>query len=225
MSELTVTDDLPQTPGRSAAPARLPITEISQWIERFSLMAAILCRRFPDKAPEFWAYQATIVRAERNYEGKRWVSYDRQFRREALARKDLNWSVTDPRLYNEAFTGRAKSIARCNFCLQDDHAGMYCPHNPHRPMFGWLPDPSAWASPLQNPTASVNPKLSSLEICRRFNEGRCKQQRCKYRHACSTCQGAHASVECGFKQGRSRSPLRQPTKGAPPPYLHQAPRF
>ena len=83
-------------------------------------MAAILVTHFPEKAPEQWAYQATIIRAERNYmyEGKRWVTYNRQFRRQPLARKDLNWSVTDPRLYNEAFTGRACSIAQCLFCLQ-----------------------------------------------------------------------------------------------------------
>ena len=60
-------------------------------------MAAVLATRFPEKAPELFAYQATIARAERNCEGKCWVSYD-QFQREALARKDLNWSVTDPRL-------------------------------------------------------------------------------------------------------------------------------
>ena len=29
--------------------------------------------------------------------------------REGLARKDLNWSVMDPTLYNEAFTGRTRS--------------------------------------------------------------------------------------------------------------------
>ena len=97
-------------------------------------MAAILAWRFPDKAPELWAYQSTIIQAERNYEGKQWVAYDRQYRREALARKDLNWSTPNPRLYNEAFTGRAKAISRCSFCLQDDHASQSCPHNPSRPL-------------------------------------------------------------------------------------------
>ena len=196
MSEISVNDEPPQAPGRPPAPARPPVQEISQWIERFSLFAAVLCTRFPDKAPELWAYQATIVRAERNYEGKRWVTYDRQFRRQALARKDLNWSVTDPRLYNEAFTGRARSIARCNFCLQDDHSAAYCPHNPNRPFFSWFPDPTSWpAYAFPNPPPHTRPPASQ-EICRRFNEGRCKQQRCKYRHACSACQGAHAFLDC-----------------------------
>ena len=102
-------------------------------------MVAILTWHFPEKAPELLAYQASIVQAERNYEGKQWVTYDRQYRREALARKDLNWSVPNPRLYNEAFTGRAKAIARCSFCLQEDHSSQSCPtqpqqacHNGHR---------------------------------------------------------------------------------------------
>ena len=63
-------------------------------------MAATLASLFPEKAPELFAYQATIIRVECNYEAGRWVSYDRQYRREALARKDLNSPVTDPWLYN-----------------------------------------------------------------------------------------------------------------------------
>jgi len=77
-------------------------------------MAALLATRFPDRAPELLAYQATAVRVERNYEGKRWATYDWQFPREVLARQDLNWSTTNPRLYNEAFTGRAQAIPRCS---------------------------------------------------------------------------------------------------------------
>lgn len=224
MAEISISDDPPQAPGRPPAPARPPVQEISQWVERFSIMAAILCTRFPEKAPELWAYQATIVRAERNYEGKRWVTYDRQFRRQALAKKDLNWSVTDPRLYNEAFTGRARSIARCNFCLQDDHLAANCPHNPHRPYFGWFPDPAAWPALLQPSQTPSQSNHTLQEICRRFNEGRCKHQRCKYRHACSICNGTHALIECPSRgpAGRSRSPLRPFTKGMPG---QPAPRF
>ena len=75
--------------------------------------------------------------------------YDWQFRREALARKDLNWSVPDACLYNEAFTGRACAIPRCSFCLQDDHIVATCPRNPNRAVLGWLPEPLQW--PPQQP--------------------------------------------------------------------------
>ena len=136
MPEVTVDDNIPQVSGCPPAPARLPITDISQWLERYSLLAIVLDTRFLEKAPELFAYQVTIIQAEQKYEGKHWVSYGRQFRREALARKDLNWSVTDSRLYNEAFTGRARAIARCPLCLQDDHLASYYPKNPDRQWFG-----------------------------------------------------------------------------------------
>ena len=89
---------------------KAPVQDISLWIECFSRMTAVLVTRYPDKGTELWAYQASIFQAARNYEGVAWVAYDRQYRREALARKDLNWSATNSRLYNEAFTGHAKAI-------------------------------------------------------------------------------------------------------------------
>lgn len=79
MAEVSCDLDPPPTTGRPP-PAQLPITDISHWIERYSLMMATLAMRFPAKAPELFAYQASIVRAERNYEAGRWVAYDRQFR-------------------------------------------------------------------------------------------------------------------------------------------------
>ena len=78
MSEITL-DDLP-TPGPRQPPftARPPIQYITTWVEKFALMASLLATRFPEKASELFAYQAPIVRAERNFEGRRWVTYDRR---------------------------------------------------------------------------------------------------------------------------------------------------
>ena len=138
------------------------------------------------------------MRAERNYEGKRWVAYDRQYRRQALAKQNLNWSVTDARLYNEAFTGRAHLITRCSFCLQDDHTSSQCPRNPNRPIFGWFQDPAMWyGPPYTNPfQAPARGRASPLvvEICRKFNNGRCRFNRCRYHHTCSDCGGNHPRV-------------------------------
>ena len=141
-----------QASGRQSIPARPPVTDISVWVERFSLMAGVLVTRFPDKVGELFAYQASIIRVERNYEGKQWVVYDRHYRREALARKDLNWSLQDSRLYNETFTGRAKAIAQCNVCLQDDYTASSCLRNPHQPMLAWLPDLSSWPGVVDSDT-------------------------------------------------------------------------
>ena len=65
-----------------------PVTDILIWLECFSRLAAMLCTKFPSKAPEFWAYQTSILRAAKNFEGTVWVTYDRQYRREALARHE-----------------------------------------------------------------------------------------------------------------------------------------
>ena len=75
MAELT-TDAWPQIRLTSpVAPlAGPPITDIFIWLDCYSRMAPILATRFPEKASELWAYQATILRAAKNYEGTAWVA-------------------------------------------------------------------------------------------------------------------------------------------------------
>eukprot|EP00731_Ephydatia_muelleri_P029970 Em0021g493a len=109
---------------------RAPITEITLWLEGFGRLASVLTSRYPGKAAEMWAYQSSIIHAARNYDGTAWVVYNRQFRREALARRDLNWSATNVQLYSEAFTRRAKVIPRCRYCLSETHDLRACPVNP-----------------------------------------------------------------------------------------------
>ena len=84
----------------------------------------------PHQSAEMWVYQSAIIRAARNFKGTAWVAYDHQYRREALARKDLNWSVVNSRLYSEAFTSRSKVIPRCRYCLSETHDLRACPSNP-----------------------------------------------------------------------------------------------
>ena len=128
------------------------------------------------------------------------MAYDRQFRREMLARKDLNWSVSNARLYNEAFTGRATSIPQCPHCLGDDQTGATCPFNPSPIVVGWLQD----NRPFLPSSTTVTPFLqgqpcagtSRAETCRNFNDNRCRFPRCRYQHACSFCRGPHPVVAC-----------------------------
>ena len=174
--------------------------------------------RFPEKAAELWAYQTTIIHAAHTYEGANWVAYDRLYRREMLAAKNLNWSIPNQRLYSEAFTGRAKKNPQCPHCLSEDHAAAGCPHNPYPPVVGWFQG----ATNLQfGPTALSNagiqpsPKLQR-EVCRNFNGGRCRFSRCRYLHVCSDCSGPHSALLCPYQQStsrqaamaRSRSPAR-----------------
>ncbi len=197
MAEITSEELHDGGAGKAGAVARPPVTSISLWLERFSVYAAILANRFPDKAPELLAYQATIVRAERNYEGRQWVIYDRQYRREALARRDLNWSVPNVRLYNEAFTGRARAIPRCSHCLADDHMASSCPSNLALPPAGMAPSP--WRD--QSAAPGTVP-----EICRNFNEGRIKKPFCKYQNLCLSCHDSHPWLSCPKRRPQGRTP-------------------
>ena len=221
MSEISVADaDPPQVPGCTPTPARLPVTDISVWVERFSMMASILVTRFPDKAAELFAYQASIVRAERNYEGKRWVIYDRQYRLEALARKGLNWSISDSGLYNVAFTSRAKTISRCNFCLQDDHATLFCPQNPSDGLDPGHDDLAGSAYHIRSPPSPPSLHMPVVE------RGPVQILALQYRHECLVCWGPYMALECPQKlpNPRSRSPIRGMRQ---PPFAPSArgPRF
>ena len=177
------------------ATTKPPVTDIHVWLECYARMTALLVTRFPQKGPELWAYQSTIVKAAHNYEGSNWVAYNRQFRRDMLARKHLNWSVPNARLYNEAFTGRAKCILRCPHCLGDDHTASSCSLNPSPVILNWVPDSRSFLTP-----ANTTPLFSQgqaragagrQEVCRNFNENRCRFTRCRYLHCCSVCFGPH----------------------------------
>ena len=76
-------------------------------------------------------------------------------------------------------------------------------------MFGWFPDPLGWATtpyPVMGPHVPVSNPSTQREICRCFNEGKCRYARCHYCHSCTDCQGPHPRVECLHSRGRSHSP-------------------
>ena len=216
MSDISPDEVQTATPGMPPPPPKKPIQDISLWVEKFATMASVLVSRFPEKAPELFAYLTSVVKAERNFEGNRWVVYDRCYRREALANKSLDWSLPNTRLYNEAFTGHARSIPRCGHCLQEDHSSATCPRNPSRGWFPWLMDPSMVSS-------APSPQPRSNERCHRYNDGRCHNtsNTCKYVHKCRECGGPHPAFHCtrgGQRRARSRSPTqhRQYQRNPPP---------
>ena len=96
------------------------------------------------------------------------------------------------------------------FAYRTATQGSIAPQNPDRSWYGWVPTPPAWpARP-----SPVPPAVPSSEICRRFNQGRCRQTRCRYVHACKECGAQHPWVSCprnvAQPQQRPRSPIRQP---------------
>lgn len=196
---------------------RGPVTDILVWLECFSLLAGVLAKKYPEKAPEFFAYQKRIVHTSRNFEGATWVAYDRAYRRQALSSHSLDWSVEDPALYNEAFVGHAKLIPRCKHCLSEHHSAETCSLMAQFVSPWGVATPPQF-SPLQlqtftpfQPIQGANPPQQ--EVCRKYNGDRCFMRRCRYLHICSICGYPHPAVFCpraGNRQGRERE--RPPTR-------------
>ena len=96
------------------------------------------------------------------------------------------WAKIDPALYNETFTGRARAIPRCHFCLSDNHLEAECPdkvlQGPNHPGWG-LGRSNQWPFPGK-PRPYVGqsgyagrpyaPNIASREVCQLFNRARCK---------------------------------------------------
>ena len=128
-------------------PATPPVTDI-----RVCLHGLIAHDPISLQGPELWAYQLTVF------------ELGRQFQLTGHAdKKDLNWSMPNICLYNEVFTGRAKSIPRCLPLSLRGTRGAQCPHNPNPLVLGWFPDPQPLPLPLGSYTTIPN-----TSPCRRF---------------------------------------------------------
>ena len=171
-------------------------------------MAAVIAEKFPDKAPQLFAYLRRIVHAARNFQGSAWVAYDRLYGRQALARHSLDWAQEDSALYNEAFVGHAKAIARCRHCLSKFHTSEGCPEFQQL----WGPWPPEYAMGVAPPR--FYPPGPHQEACRKFNENRCFLRRCRYLHICSICSQPHPASFCTESPTRMRLPYSHET---PPP--------
>ena len=187
------------------------ITDLSLWTECFSLLAAVITSKYPDKAPHLMAYLRTITRASRNYEDLAWASYDAAFRRQAANRSTFDWSQVDTTLFNEAFTGRARLLPRCPYCLSDTHRGGECQYGPHED----APQskvPRMSSTPVGGRQFPTDKGQAAVQICGKFNQAtgnQCSFRWCRYAHICLKCRkGPHPASEC---PGNYRPPTNKQT--------------
>jgi hypothetical protein len=174
------------------------VTDILLWVEGFSQLVAVLASLYPSHIHEFMAYLRTIVRASRNYEGPAWAAYDVAYRRQAAASRDLHWGRVEATLYSEAFTGRARALPRCRYCLGDSHTSDECsyapPPAPQQPPAHYQP-----SLPSQQQIRPGGGNRRSVEICQRYNRpdgDRCILKSCRFAHLCLHCQHPHPAADC-----------------------------
>ena len=178
----------------SVRPGRKPVTDVLSWCECFTVMAAIITSRYPEKASQLFSYMRTIVRASQTFDGPAWVSYDSQFRRKAASLKSWDWGIIDSGLYNECFTGRAKAKVVCTHCLSDSHQESQCPLTPGPQVSRIVPNQASGG-----PNARSN-QSRMVELCGLFNRptgNECKYINCRFAHICSLCRsGPHPASAC-----------------------------
>ena len=170
------------------------------------ITVGVLTTKFPGSP--FMAYLWTIVRAQRNFEGIAWASYDAAYRRQVANRGSFDWSMIDSALYNEAFTGRAKVLPHCCYCLAETHEAKDCHFAPPEDN----PQPKRPRLQLSNPSTTNTDRSAaeSVEICGLFNRplgNQCSFKWCRYAHICSHCKkGPHPVAEYTRFTGSPRAP-------------------
>ena len=170
-----------------------PVMDILLWLECYSSLVTVLSSKFPAKIAAFMAYQRTIIKAHKTFIGEGWITYDTCYRRRAAITKSLEWDQVEFTLYNETFTGRAKTVLRCKYCHSEHHTSAACSYAPDNP------SPRLDAAPYRDPAPYRVPRERSVPICMLYNNrygNKCKFTPCKFAHRCSECQGSHPLADC-----------------------------
>ena len=211
------TAKLEDPPKQSAARRKSQVTDLVTWTQCFAVYVAVMAGKHPEAVPELMAYLISIVRASQDYTGAAWVRYDAAYRRQAASNGNRTWSRINPSLFSLCFTGKAQGSPRCELCLAMSHSSADCslsadtdPDLPSR-LKAVEAAVVAFASPARRAERKTAAPFSS-EICKNWNEKRCTFRRCRYRHACASCGGAHPVADCPGKQ-RGQLPPSAATAG------------
>ena len=192
------------------------VTEFHTWLQCFATYSSVLGSAHTAAFPELMAYLVTISRVSQDFVGLAWVRYDAAFRRQAAITGNKKWSQINPSLYSICFTGKAQAAVRCELCLSVSHGSKQCPlqveADPDLPIQLKAVE-SAVLSLAKPRLESVGTRSKSSEVCRLWNDNRCRFPKCKYRHTCSQCGEGHPVLRCPNVAQSSGEPAADPTPG------------
>ena len=161
------------------------------------LHVSVLASRYHAVVPELMAYLVTITRVSQDFSGLAWVRYDTAFRRQAAITGNRKWSQINPSLYSICFTGALKC---CELCLSSTHTTNQCAlaadPDPELPARLKAVESAVVSLATQHQNAHKVYRPMSTEICRLYNDNRCRFPKCRYRHACLKCNGDHPASSC-----------------------------
>ena len=146
--------------------AKRQINDVTTWVEAFTIFSLILDSYFPHRWTDLLKYKLLILRTYRQFSGSAWLNYDREFRELAAAENCTTWAVMNVQLYN--------------FHTAGAHV---------RPRIA--------ASSTPNSKEAHGSAFSKV-VCHSWNAGFCvaPTSTCRFRHACSKCEGDHRRSAC-----------------------------
>jgi len=178
--------------------SRREIPDMLSWLQCFSLYAAVVCSKFPDKVREMWAYQAIMIAEQRRCGGRGWLLYDSGFRQQVASFESVDFSKINQSLYSTTFLAYGGRGQCCTTCMAPDHTREECALHPGR------------AIPVvrvREPATTTETHLRMLEprkkrmrrgACYAWNDGKCSAANCQYEHKCSRCLGDHRRPMCRY---------------------------
>ena len=83
--------------------SRKLIPDLATWIQCFSIYAAVITTKEPERAKNLLAYMSLIAKCSLKYKWPSWVVYDLNFRQDAAETGLKNWSKVEPSTYMQCF--------------------------------------------------------------------------------------------------------------------------
>ena len=179
---------------------RITVTDILTWVQCFGIYVSVLAPSYPEAVPELLAYMLEIVGQAKRFRGKTWVLYDATFRRQAAASGNRRWSEVNGTLHASCYSGEAPSGLGCELCMSASHTTRECSLRGADDGLNRGPTQA-----VQNRPAWRQPTPSG-EVCRSWNENRCRCMLCRHTHVCSRCGGNHPATVCQWPPVKPMGP-------------------
>ena len=173
------------------------IPDLATWVQCFSLYAAVVVSKEPERAKNLLAYMSLIAKCSMKYRWPSWAVYDLNFRQEAAETGRKDWSKVDPSTYTQCFTGATINQENwCRRCHSIDHASDSCPiKSAGVTRKREAVQPAAAPAPKKQPLPHSN-----AQTCRKYNayDGDCRYgNSCMFQHKCDSCgEQGHPGTKC-----------------------------
>jgi hypothetical protein len=183
--------------GSEATPraSRREIPDMLSWLHCFSLYAAVVGSRYPEKMKDLLAYQALMIAEHRRCGGRGWLLYDSAFRQQISSLETADFSRINQSLYLTTFVAYGGKGQCCPNCLLSDHTQDECALQSHKAAPGGRGESSGELGRSQDDRGRRRRKGA----CFAWNSGKCFLPYCRFDHVCSRCHGEHRKAACKWQ--------------------------